>query len=144
MRRMIEAEKGTKDPWDIKQVAGGLVDVEFIAQYLMLRHGAEAPATLSTNTAQALNRLADAGLLDRADAEILLPAVRLYHGLTQALRLAFDGAFAPKQAPRGLVDLLIRVGEMPDLGRLEAELRETEHAVRAVFERVVGRVGRAR
>ncbi|WP_407047957.1 bifunctional [glutamine synthetase] adenylyltransferase/[glutamine synthetase]-adenylyl-L-tyrosine phosphorylase [Methyloraptor flagellatus] len=144
MRRMIEAEKGTKDPWDIKQVAGGLVDVEFIAQYLMLRHGAEAPATLSTNTAQALNRLADAGLLDRADAEILLPAVRLYHGLTQALRLAFDGAFAPKQAPRGLVDLLIRVGEMPDLNRLEAELRETEHAVRAVFERVVGRVGRAR
>src|SRR5262249_51580213 len=41
MRARIEKEKGTKDIWDLKQVRGGLVDLEFIAQYLQLVHAAE-------------------------------------------------------------------------------------------------------
>ncbi len=43
MRARIEKEKGTKDIWDLKQVRGGLVDLEFIAQYLQLVHAATAP-----------------------------------------------------------------------------------------------------
>ncbi len=36
MRERIAAEKGTENIWDLKQVRGGLVDLEFIAQYLQL------------------------------------------------------------------------------------------------------------
>ena len=42
MRARIAKEKGTEDIWDLKQVRGGLVDVEFIAQYLQLVHAAGA------------------------------------------------------------------------------------------------------
>ena len=38
MRAAIAKEKGDADPWDLKYAAGGLVDIEFIAQYLQLIH----------------------------------------------------------------------------------------------------------
>ena len=142
MRRMIEAEKGTDSPWDIKQARGGLVDIEFVAQYLMLRHGADHPEVIAGNTALALSRLAHAGLIERDAADVLIPAIRLYNGLTQALRLAFDGEFDAAAAPRGLVDLLVRVGEAPDFARLDLDLRDTEMHVRALFEKTVGRLGK--
>ena len=40
MRKAIATEKGDGDRWDIKYVAGGLIDIEFIAQYLQLIHAA--------------------------------------------------------------------------------------------------------
>ncbi len=139
MRDLIEQEKGTKDPWDIKQVAGGLVDVEFVTQFLMLRHAPEAPEVLATNTIAGLAALAAAGRLDATTAEVLAPAMRLYQGLTQALRMASDGAFVPKQAPRGLIDLLVRIGELPDFAHLEAHLVETEKAAHLVYETLLGK-----
>ena len=58
MRARIEKEKGTRDIWDLKQVRGGLVDLEFIAQHLQLVHAAEHPEILNQNTAAALAGLA--------------------------------------------------------------------------------------
>jgi [glutamine synthetase] adenylyltransferase / [glutamine synthetase]-adenylyl-L-tyrosine phosphorylase len=137
MRDLISREKGTIDPWDIKQVAGGLVDVEFVAQYLMLRHGPEAPSVFATNTAEALMALRAAGALSDEAADTLVPALRLYQGLTQALRLAADGAFVPAEAPRGMLDLLARIGELPDIATLEAHLVETERGVHAVYGQIL-------
>ncbi len=139
MRELIAESKGTTDPWDIKQIPGGLVDVEFVAQYLMLRHGSGDPALFSTNTAEALDRLVAAGHLSLSDFDDLAPALRLYQGLTQTLRLATDGPFRPEGAPRGLLDLLCRVGELPDFSTLTAHLVETETATRAIHERILGK-----
>ena len=58
--------------------------------------------------------LGEAGLLPPAAAEVLLPAARLLHNLTQVLRLCLDGPFEPAKAPDGLKDLLARAGEAPD------------------------------
>ncbi len=138
MRQTIEREKGGASRWDIKQARGGLVDVEFIAQYLMLVHGPKTPAVLASNTGIALHRLQEAGHLSAGDADILLPAFRLYNALTQVLRLAIDGAFDPRLAPGGLIELLLRAGEAPSLASLEVKLDEMQESVRAVFERVVG------
>ena len=41
--RADRAEKGDSDPWDLKLVAGGLLDIEFIAQFLILAHARERP-----------------------------------------------------------------------------------------------------
>ncbi|TBW40961.1 bifunctional [glutamine synthetase] adenylyltransferase/[glutamine synthetase]-adenylyl-L-tyrosine phosphorylase [Siculibacillus lacustris] len=139
MREMIATEKGTTDPWDIKQVAGGLVDVEFVAQYLMLRDAARDPGVLDTNTAGALRRLVAHGSLDPAAGEELLAAMHLFQGLTQALRLAADGPFHPADVPRGMLTLLARVGELPDFATLEAHLRDTEQRTAALCRRLLGR-----
>jgi len=140
MRARIEKEKGTKDIWDLKQVAGGLVDIEFIAQFLQLAHAHNKPHVLAQGTEEALEKLREAGCLSSGDADQLLSALRLYHRLTQVLRMALTGKFVPTEAPRGVRDLLLHAAGAPDLTRLELELAEIQQSVRARFEQIVGKV----
>src|SRR6202030_1970648 len=119
MRRAIAVEKGDHDRWDLKFAAGGLVDIEFIAQYLQLLHAAEQPGILDTSTARALDKAWHLGVLVTEDAEVLRGAVRLYHDLTQLLRLCLPGPFDPKifddkTADPGLIGLLVRAADVPD------------------------------
>ena len=138
MRRAIATEKGDDRRWDLKYAAGGLVDLEFIAQYLQLVHAAEHPDILDTSTARVLDRAWRLGLIDAADAEIVRGAVRLYHDLTQILRLCLSGPFDPKHAGSGLLKLLARAADVPDFATLEAHLADTQVRVRASFLRILG------
>ncbi len=139
MRAAIAAEKGEGARWDLKYAAGGLVDLEFIAQYLQLVHASEKPEILDTSTARVLDKAWRLGLLKAEDAEVLRPAARLYHNLTQILRLCLPGPFDPKAAGAGLLGLLARAGDMPDFATLDAHLTETQARVRASFARIVGK-----
>jgi glutamate-ammonia-ligase adenylyltransferase len=101
MRKAIAAEKGDSDRWDLKYVAGGLTDIEFIAQYLQLVHACEMPDLLDPSTAGALDKAWRSGVLATQDAEVLRSAVRLYHDLTQILRLCLPQPFDPATAAPG-------------------------------------------
>jgi len=137
MRVKIAGEKGAADDWDLKQARGGLIDLEFIAQFLQLVRAAEHPNVLDQNTELALTKLSAAGVLAPGDAEILVPAARLYHTLTQVLRLCLDKPFVAEEAPRALKDLLARASDMPDFTTLEATLKDTLSAVHQAFGRIV-------
>jgi glutamate-ammonia-ligase adenylyltransferase len=143
MRRAIAQEKGDGDRWDLKFAAGGLVDIEFIAQYLQLLHAAAQPGILDTSTARALDKAWRLGVLATEDAELLRGAVRLYHDLTQLLRLCLPGPFDPmavdtKAADPGLVGLLARAADVPDWVTLDAFVVETQAKVRNCFTRILG------
>jgi glutamate-ammonia-ligase adenylyltransferase len=137
MRAKIEEEKGTQDIWDLKHVRGGLIDIEFLTQFLQLVSAHDHPEVLDQNTAGAISKLLQAGAITLADAEILAPAATLYHALTQCLRLCLDKPFVPDQAPRALKDLLARASDMPDFATLEAMLKDTLGAVHDAFDRLV-------
>jgi glutamate-ammonia-ligase adenylyltransferase len=137
MRARIAEEKGSSDIWDLKQVRGGLIDLDFITQFLQIVSGNAHPDVLDQNTEAALSKLSAAGVLAPGDAEILVPATRLYHTLTQVLRLCLDKPFVAEEAPRALKDLLARASDMPDFSALEATLKQTLPAVREAFERIV-------
>ena len=137
MRQRVAAEKGTTDIWDLKQVAGGLFDLEFIAQHLQLVHAAGHPEVLDQNTAAALRKLAAAGCLSAEAVDELIPAAHLYGNLTQILRLCFDGVFAPDKAPDGMLALLARIAAVPDRARLEGQLRTTLDRVAARFRELI-------
>jgi glutamate-ammonia-ligase adenylyltransferase len=137
MRGRIWAEKATENIWKLKQVRGGLVDLEFIVQYLQLIHAARHPEVLDQNTAAAYQKLRQAGLLSDRDAELLVGATRLLHNLTQVLRLCLEEDFDPATAPRGLKELLARAGDAPSFGGLEERLRTTLSEVYQAFERLI-------
>ena len=137
MRQAIAAEKGDSDRWNLKYVAGGLTDIEFIAQYLQLIHAAHMPDILDTSTTQVLDKAWRLGLLEPEDAEVLRRAVRLYHDLTQILRLCLSGPFDPKTAAPGLTSLLARAADVPDFATLDAFLAEMQVKVRASFSRIL-------
>ncbi|KRR16912.1 bifunctional [glutamine synthetase] adenylyltransferase/[glutamine synthetase]-adenylyl-L-tyrosine phosphorylase [Bradyrhizobium retamae] len=138
MRRAIALEKGEDDVWNLKQAAGGLVDIDFIAQYLQLVHASEKPEILSVSTLQVLDNAARLGVLPPSDAEILRSAARLYHDLTQILRLCVTGKFKPETSGESLLRVMARAGDTPDFSTLEARLRETQGEVRRVFQALVG------
>ncbi len=137
MRRAIAAEKGEDDVWDIKYAAGGLIDIEFIAQYLQLAHGARAPEIIDTNTSHVLDKAARLGILSAADAEVLRPTARLHQDLTQVLRLCLDETFRPETAGADLMRVLTRAADEPEFPALEALLRDSQAEVRKVFLRLV-------
>ncbi len=70
MRALIEKEKGTTDIWDLKQVRGGLVDLEFIAQYLQLVTAHRSPGVLSRTRSRRSRRWRRMSVLGQEDAEI--------------------------------------------------------------------------
>src|SRR5436305_7514517 len=114
-----------------------MIDIEFIAQYLQLVHAASKPELLSVNTVQVLDNAARLGLLPQAAAEVLRPAARLFHDLTQILRLCVSGKFRPEAAGEDLLRVMARAGDAPDFSSLEARVRETQNEVRRVFLELV-------
>jgi len=137
MRRRIDQEKGSKNAWELKYVRGGLVDIEFTTQYLQLVHAHDRPDILDQNTMGALEKLKDAGFVTSADADVLLPAARLYSRLTQIMRLCQDGRFDPGKAPEGLKAMLSRAAEVPDFSRIEPLLKDVQQGVAERFDILV-------
>jgi glutamate-ammonia-ligase adenylyltransferase len=137
MRRAIAQEKGEDDRWELKYAAGGMVDIDFIAQYLQLIHAAEKPDILDVNTLEVIDNAARLAVLPQASAEILRSAGRLYHDLTQVLRLCVIDKFDSRTAGEDLLRVLARAGDAPDFSSLEARIKETQAEVRRVFQTVV-------
>ncbi len=137
MRSLLAKEKGNAGHWDLKYAAGALVDIEFIAQYLSLVHAASSPEILDTNTLRVLEQAQKLGTLKAADGELLRMAARLYHDLTQILRLCLTGPFDPRNAGPALLSLLARAGELPDFPTLDAHVIETQSRVRVCFDHIV-------
>jgi glutamate-ammonia-ligase adenylyltransferase len=137
MRRAIALEKGEDDLWDLKYAAGGMVDIDFIAQYLQLIHAAGKPDILDVSTLHVLDNAARLGVLPQSAAEILRSATRLYHDLTQILRLCVSERFKPETSGEDLLRVMARAGDAPDFSSLEARVKETQAEVRRVFHDVV-------
>jgi glutamate-ammonia-ligase adenylyltransferase len=137
MRRAVALEKGDKDVWDLKYAAGGMVDIDFIAQYLQLVHAADKPDILDVSTLHVLDNAARLGVLPQSFAEILRAAAHLYHDLTQILRLCVTDRFKPETAGDDLLRVMARAGDAPDFSSLEARVKETQSEVRRVFRNLV-------
>ncbi len=138
MRQAIADERGDAERWDIKNAAGGLIDIEFLAQYLLLVHATKHRDLLDPQTARVIEKARALSLLKKADGELLRDAALLYHDLTQVLRLCVTGPFDPAKASPGLLALLARAGGLPDFATLDAHLADTEAKVRECFGRLLG------
>ncbi|HSG94390.1 MAG TPA: DUF294 nucleotidyltransferase-like domain-containing protein, partial [Afifellaceae bacterium] len=110
MREKVDAARGSTDPWSLKMVRGGLVDLEFMAQYAVL---AGLDRVSGEPTRQTLLRAAEAGILPPDDTELLDQAAILQNALFQGLRVAAPGQFDPQSAPAGLKDFLVAVAAPP-------------------------------
>jgi glutamate-ammonia-ligase adenylyltransferase len=73
MREKMRQHHASKDiGFDIKADAGGITDIEFIAQYLVLRYAAQEPRlTRWSDNVRILELLARHGVMEEAEAEAL-------------------------------------------------------------------------
>jgi [glutamine synthetase] adenylyltransferase / [glutamine synthetase]-adenylyl-L-tyrosine phosphorylase len=132
MRAMIESEKPPSDAWDLKLVAGGIIDLEFIAQFAVLTGNVDGPI-IAQSTAEVLTNLKP-DFADPAITDGVVEAARLYTAITQIIRLCLNGDVKREDFPPGLGDLLCRACDLPDLDHVEAQLGETAQSVRKTFD----------
>lgn len=138
MRQRMAAASPGKGAWDVKQQRGGTVDLEFIVQYLLLRHGAGKPGILAASPLAALAAIRQAKLLKPADADTLIAAARLYATLLAATRLAGrDEAADPARWPPALARRLPQLAGTDSLDDLTARLDQTQQQVFALFKTLV-------
>jgi glutamate-ammonia-ligase adenylyltransferase len=85
IRERMEKEK-VGDRLSIKRSSGGIVDIEFIAQLLQIKHGSAHPGVRSANTLAALVALERAGVLRQVEGEDLRSAFGLLRTVEKVLR----------------------------------------------------------
>lgn len=100
MREQMRRESAKSEPgsFDLKQDTGGMVDIEFMVQYLVLLRSHEYPALAGwTDNVRLLETLTQTGVLDGETAQILKVAYLAYRSAAHRLSLQ-------EKAPRVPVD----------------------------------------
>ncbi|MFD2237067.1 bifunctional [glutamine synthetase] adenylyltransferase/[glutamine synthetase]-adenylyl-L-tyrosine phosphorylase [Aureimonas populi] len=127
MRARIERDKPGRGPLDVKLNPGGLVDLEFVAQWALLAH--HVPLRLiGAPTADILEVLGET----LPQTQGLAPAMRCLTRLVQLLRLGGDGARRAEDLPRGLAERIAEAMGEPVAG-IEARLESEGAIVRQRF-----------
>jgi glutamate-ammonia-ligase adenylyltransferase len=115
-RMVRELVRDTPEVFDIKQSRGGITDIEFIVQYLVLRDARQHPDLIrwSDNIRQ-LEALAVNGILTREEESLLADTYRGFRRRVHRLALAGQPGFMPR-----------------------AEAEPQARAVREIWDRVFG------
>jgi glutamate-ammonia-ligase adenylyltransferase len=95
-RMRKELSKGAAGRFDIKQDAGGVADIEFLAQYWALLWAKDyPPVVLFSDTIRQLESVASADLVLQATVDVLTAAYRAFRGRSHHLSLAGAAAIVP-------------------------------------------------
>ena len=143
MRMENEIARESEGSYNIKTGRGGMVDVEFIVQFLQLTHGRDVAGIRSQNTLIALKAMGECGVLAAADCTVLVSGYKFLRRLENRLRIIHDYsmndlggemAYLNKLARRLGYDTRLRnPGEA-----LMREYEQTTEAIRGVYNRILG------
>ncbi len=92
LRMRMERELAHERPgrYNLKTGRGGLVDIEFLVQYLQLLHGKTEPKVRGPNTLEAIRALGEVHILDPGVADRIEGAYLYYRELETRLRLVME------------------------------------------------------
>lgn len=138
MHERIEREYGTEDPWQIKHAHGGLFELEFICQYLILRHAHEHTGIVGQSYSDALRSMSEAGVISPVVAEELSTASRVLRDIQGFLRQTLQEAFVEDTAPEGLQQALATATGSADFAALRELLVMTERCVNRIYRELIG------
>ena len=136
MRALIADEKPPSGFWDLKLAPGGLVDIEFVAQYLQIAHAAGG-GPLRAHTAEALAAFAEAGVAEPDAVAALQDAWRLQQNLSQLLKVALEEDADPTGEPKAFRVALARAGGVRSFAGLAGRLRAARAAALAAYDRLI-------
>jgi glutamate-ammonia-ligase adenylyltransferase len=132
MRQLMARERPSGGFWDFKLHDGGLVDIEFAAQFLQLAH-APAGGPLAPNTAAALQAIRTADLAPADLIDDLAAAWRLQQDLSQLMKVALPDGADPEREPRALRLLMAKAAGVRDFRALRAALTARRQAAHRAF-----------
>lgn len=129
IRGKIAETYNGKNIWDIKHAAGGLLDCDFLVQYLTLMHGQKIRYLLPAAPAQVMAEIAACGVVDSKHLNQLIQARTMLTTLLYYLRLCAGENADIRKAPTGLRRLLYESCDCETFEKLEEKLSKTEAKV---------------
>ncbi|WP_417841755.1 bifunctional [glutamine synthetase] adenylyltransferase/[glutamine synthetase]-adenylyl-L-tyrosine phosphorylase [Terasakiella sp.] len=140
MRKRMDKEHHTDIVWDIKQYRGGIVDIDFMAQYLQLRHACDYPDILQNNTIDVLHKARDLEIIDAAMANDLISAVELWNIIQGYLRLTVAAELKTKDGgdlPHALKDDLVQACGEPSFDMLCERMKNSADLVLKHYKQLI-------
>ncbi|PHR94302.1 MAG: bifunctional [glutamate--ammonia ligase]-adenylyl-L-tyrosine phosphorylase/[glutamate--ammonia-ligase] adenylyltransferase [Robiginitomaculum sp.] len=134
MHARLARDKPARGGWDIKGVQGGLRDIEFIAQFLVLKH---KPTGHKQGLVGMLEHAKNAQWLASDDAVFLLKTARVYQILLQVIAIAVDGILIPHEAPSSVKQLLAQSVGVTGFSDLEDAYKQWHETVNEIFARTI-------
>lgn len=146
MKARVEREhgRGAAEGFDVKLGAGGIRDVEFVAQALQLLHGGRIPQVRGRSTQAALASLAQAGVLPAAETEALLAAYRFLRRLENRLQMEAERQVHRLAASGPARERAARALGFAEVTAFDGVLEEHRRRVREIFERLFSEKGEDR
>jgi glutamate-ammonia-ligase adenylyltransferase len=148
MRSRMEHEIGAenKSRLNLKQGRGGIVDVEFLAQVMALRHGHAYPELRERSTRKLLEAMRTTKVVNDDDGRTLIQDFQFLSRTENRLRIESDQpAWSLPTDPTALLPLARRMGFEGDgaAERMLEELNDRRERIRAVFDRYIAAEQRA-
>ncbi|MDP7277488.1 MAG: glutamine synthetase adenylyltransferase, partial [Planctomycetaceae bacterium] len=140
MKRRIEVAlpRRGRDWAEVKSGVGSIRDIEFVTQYLQLRHAQDHPAILDTNTLRSLAALAAAGCLRSDEYRKLSTGYLLLRAIEHSLQLMHNKQVHTLPEDDGELTYLARRLDFPDAEQFVTHYVEHSREIREVFERILG------
>lgn len=139
MRQKMRSEFGDNSLWAMKHADGGLLDIEFICQYLTLKHAPEHPEILKTNILESITALSKNHLLAPDTGKMLYEASNLMQSLQLILRLCMGSSTKSEGKPEGLIDILLKLADCSNLQQLEDKVSRTKAQVFLSYQEIIER-----
>jgi [glutamine synthetase] adenylyltransferase / [glutamine synthetase]-adenylyl-L-tyrosine phosphorylase len=142
MRQRVADANPRPSPWDLRNRRGGLVDLEFTIQYLMLREAAGHPEVLCRDPAAAIAALGEMGTLPPQGVRELAEGLALLRHVRALIALLYEGIPDQAALAGGAGASLARCAGAIDFARLEADITAACTRVRAWYDHLIARPAR--
>jgi len=144
IRAMRERLQASATPRNLKRCAGGMIDIEFLVQMFQIKYGEAKPDVLRTNAWDALEALAEIGLLSDVEAETLKKCYSFMRSIESRLRIMTNRPLAEHPGePEELEKFARRLGIDAPAGeagkRFLENMAENARQVRSLFDRILHR-----
>ncbi len=136
IREMRHRVQDTATDANLKRGEGGTVDVEVIAQMLIIKHAGQSPEILCPGTTAALQAISKAGHLPEADALLLINGYRTLRRVEAFLRLMDTPARHELPTSEAALQRLAFLMDEPSPAMILAQCQQARLQNRRIFDQV--------
>jgi len=136
MRVKLAENFGTDNIWSMKNIRGGIIDIEFICQYTLLANGDKYPSILKRNTLRQLKEIKKAKILSADDVKTLSKACHIMQTSQSLLRLCLGTTSKSKERPPALLKTLAERLETPPQN-LEKLITTNQKNVLDLYKKII-------
>jgi len=133
MHGRLKRDKPSQGPWDIKSISGGVRDIEFITQYISLKHKNDYSCQ---STVSMLEQAASKKWLSTKDTTKLIENSKFFNGLQQLIASCAEDVVQADGFPRSVQNLLTQYSGLDSFAELEIAIKTRTEQVRKVFKSV--------